>query len=43
LRAVWQGLLEMLWRPIGRMNDDDLHAIYQYLTHLPESQEELMT
>jgi mono/diheme cytochrome c family protein len=26
---------EMPWRPIGRMSDDELHAIYDYLTHLP--------
>jgi mono/diheme cytochrome c family protein len=25
---------EMPWRPIGRMDDDELQAIYQYLTHL---------
>jgi mono/diheme cytochrome c family protein len=28
---------EMPWRPIGRMSDDELHAIYEYLTHLPAS------
>ncbi|HVJ40398.1 MAG TPA: c-type cytochrome [Dongiaceae bacterium] len=27
---------QMPWRPIGRMDDDDLHAIYQYLTHMPD-------
>lgn len=27
----------MPWRPIGRMDDDELAAIYQYLTHLPPS------
>jgi mono/diheme cytochrome c family protein len=26
---------EMPWRPIGRMGDDELAAIYQYLTHMP--------
>jgi mono/diheme cytochrome c family protein len=28
---------QMPWRPIGRMGDDELAAIYQYLTHLPNS------
>lgn len=28
---------EMPWEPIGRMDDEELAAIYQYLTHLPES------
>jgi mono/diheme cytochrome c family protein len=28
---------EMPWRPIGRMDDDELTAIYQYLTQLPDS------
>lgn len=28
---------EMPWRPIGRMDDDELAAIYQYLKHLPNS------
>jgi mono/diheme cytochrome c family protein len=28
---------EMPWRPIGRMGDDELAAIYQYLTHMPGS------
>jgi mono/diheme cytochrome c family protein len=28
---------KMPWRPIGRMDDDELAAIYQYLTHLPNS------
>lgn len=28
---------EMPWRPIGRMSDDELRAIYEYLTHLPAS------
>jgi mono/diheme cytochrome c family protein len=26
---------QMPWRPIGRMEDEDLRAIYKYLTHLP--------
>ena len=26
---------QMPWRPIGRMDDDELAAIYEYLTHLP--------
>ncbi|MGA7809305.1 c-type cytochrome, partial [Bradyrhizobium sp.] len=25
----------MPWRPLGRMDDDELTAIYEYLTHLP--------
>jgi len=29
--------LQMPWRPIGRMDDDELTAIYEYLTHLPGS------
>ena len=28
---------EMPWRPIGRISDDELRAIYEYLTHLPAS------
>lgn len=28
---------QMPWRPIGRMDDDELTAIYQYLTHMPRS------
>jgi mono/diheme cytochrome c family protein len=28
---------QMPWRPIGRMDDDELAALYEYLTHLPES------
>jgi hypothetical protein len=28
---------QMPWRPIGRMDDDELTAIYEYLTHLPSS------
>ncbi|WP_407157886.1 c-type cytochrome [Bradyrhizobium sp. STM 3557] len=28
---------EMPWRPIGRMSDDELRAIYEYLMHLPAS------
>jgi mono/diheme cytochrome c family protein len=27
----------MPWRPLGKMDDDELAAIYQYLTHLPNS------
>jgi hypothetical protein len=26
---------QMAWQPIGRMGDDELGAVYQYLTHLP--------
>jgi mono/diheme cytochrome c family protein len=26
---------QMPWRPIRRMGDEDLHAVYEYLTHLP--------
>jgi mono/diheme cytochrome c family protein len=26
---------DMPWRPIGKMEDDDLRAVYEYLTHLP--------
>ncbi len=26
---------QMPWRPIGKMDDDELAAVYQYLTHLP--------
>jgi hypothetical protein len=25
---------EMPWQPIGRMSDNELSAVYQYLTHL---------
>jgi mono/diheme cytochrome c family protein len=28
---------QMAWRPVGRMADEDLRAIYEYLTHMPES------
>jgi mono/diheme cytochrome c family protein len=28
---------EMPWRPIGRMEDEDLRSVYEYLTHLPAS------
>jgi mono/diheme cytochrome c family protein len=28
---------QMPWRPIGRMDDDELAAVYEYLTHLPAS------
>jgi len=27
----------MPWRPIGRMDDEELAAVYEYLTHLPDS------
>ncbi|MDB5639295.1 MAG: hypothetical protein JWP51_4203 [Bradyrhizobium sp.] len=26
---------QMPWQPVGRMGDDELGAVYQYLTHLP--------
>jgi mono/diheme cytochrome c family protein len=28
---------QMPWRPIGRMGDEELMAIYKYLTHMPRS------
>jgi mono/diheme cytochrome c family protein len=28
---------QMPWRPIGRMGDEELRAIYEYLTHLPDA------
>jgi mono/diheme cytochrome c family protein len=28
---------QMPWRPLGRMDDDELAAVYEYLTHLPSS------
>jgi mono/diheme cytochrome c family protein len=28
---------QMPWGPIGRMDDDELTAVYEYLTHLPGS------
>jgi mono/diheme cytochrome c family protein len=28
---------QMPWRPIGRMDDDELAAVYEFLTHLPSS------
>jgi len=28
---------EMPWQSIGRMSDDELSAVYEYLTHLPNS------
>jgi hypothetical protein len=28
---------QMPWRPIGRMDDVELRAIYEYLSHLPRS------
>src|SRR4029077_11507321 len=27
---------QMPWRPIGRMDDEELAAVYEYLTHLPD-------
>jgi mono/diheme cytochrome c family protein len=29
---------QMPWRPIGKMDDEELGAVYDYLTHLPGSQ-----
>ena len=26
---------EMPWQPIGRMSDEELSAVYEYLTHSP--------
>ncbi len=26
---------QMPWRPVGRMSDEELRAVYEYLTHLP--------
>jgi mono/diheme cytochrome c family protein len=26
---------DMPWQPIGRMSDEELRAVYEYLTHLP--------
>jgi hypothetical protein len=28
---------QMPWRPIGRMDDEELAAVYEYLTHLSGS------
>jgi hypothetical protein len=28
---------QMPWKPIGRMSDKELRAIYEYLTHLPNA------
>lgn len=28
---------QMPWRPIGKMDDEELVAVYEYLTHLPGS------
>lgn len=28
---------QMPWKPIGRMGDEELRAIYEYLTHLPHA------
>jgi hypothetical protein len=27
---------QMPWRQIGKMDDEELHAIYEYLAHLPD-------
>ena len=27
---------QMPWQPVGRMADEDLRAVYEYLTHMPE-------
>jgi hypothetical protein len=29
---------QMPWRPIGKMDDEELGAVYEYLAHLPGSQ-----
>jgi mono/diheme cytochrome c family protein len=29
---------QMPWRPIGKLDDEELGAIYEYLTHLPDAQ-----
>jgi hypothetical protein len=29
---------QMPWRPIGKMDDEELGAVYEYLTHLGGSQ-----
>jgi hypothetical protein len=28
---------QMPWRPIGKLDDEELGAVYEYLTHLPSS------
>jgi hypothetical protein len=28
---------QMPWKPIGRMSEEELRAIYEYLTHLPNA------
>src|SRR5258705_637442 len=28
---------DMPWQPIGRMSDEELSAVYEYLTHLPDA------
>ena len=28
---------QMPWQPIGRMGDEELRAIYEYLTRLPKA------
>ena len=28
---------QMPWQAVGRMADEDLRAIYEYLTHMPKS------
>ena len=27
---------QMPWQPVGRVADEDLQAVYEYLTHMPE-------
>jgi hypothetical protein len=27
---------QMPWRPIGKMDDEELGAVYEYLIHLPD-------
>ena len=29
---------QMPWQPIGRMSDEELRAVYEYLTHLPDAE-----
>jgi len=28
---------QMSWQPIGRMGDEELRAVYEYLTHMPDA------
>jgi hypothetical protein len=28
---------QMPWQPVGRMADEDLRAVREYLTHMPQS------